>query len=393
MIKQTQTKLFASSDVGLDFCAGSINKFPEVFKKMLATGFNQQAVVSVSISGSQITLTYGVSHGYVADRVLQVTASGGFNKQVYIDSVNGNNVICTVLDGSTTGLTGTINTKVAPLGWDIVYEVANIHVYKMKHIDDTDMYVRMCFQNNTSQRNAVAVCIGKTWDSATGFITDENAFQDTKDCMQPLTANVSRVAWNTYLAGYANASYSSGYSEFGLAMIFVGSPYHLGFSMTERSAHNIFGIFPKATHDYAVLDYPVLVSQYNNGIYAVNSGNFAKFSNSANAVYVGNIRCSIDFIETPTNSFLPSAIDSFNTTTLRPFKLSEINTGQHLGYMYGLYFCMYDASNRPAFNKFTTPLISTDVDFESLVIVMGSASESYYPNYVAFVVEEIKHGI
>lgn len=393
MIKQTQTKLFASSDVGLDFCAGSINKFPEVFKKILVTGFNPQTVNSVNIVGSTVTLTYGVTHGYVADRVLQVTASGGFNKQVYIDSVNGNNVICTVLDGSTTGLTGTINTKVAPLGWGIVYEVANIHVYKMKHIDDTDMYVRMCFQNNTSQRNAVAVCIGKTWDSATGFITDENAFQDTKDCMQPLTANVSRIAWNTFREGYANESYSSGYSEFGLAMAFVGSPYHLGFSMTERYAHNIFGIFPKATHDYAVLDYPVLVSQYNNGIYAVNSGNFAKWNNSANAVYIGNIRCSIDFIETPTNSFLPATIDSFNTTTLRPFKLSEINTGQHLGYMYGLYFCMYSDSNRPAFDRFATPLISTDVDFENLVIVMGSAVENYYPNHVAFVVEEIKHGI
>ena len=110
MIKQTQTKLFSSSDVGLDFCAGSIIRFPEVFKKILVTGFNPQIVNSVSISDSTITLTYGVNHGYVADRVLQVTASGGFNKQVYIDSVNGNNVICTVLDGSTTGLTGTINT-------------------------------------------------------------------------------------------------------------------------------------------------------------------------------------------------------------------------------------------------------------------------------------------
>ena len=69
MIKQTQTKMFDFSDVGLDFCAGSKNKFPEVFKKMLATGYNPQTASSVSISGDQITLTYGVRVDY--DRKLK----------------------------------------------------------------------------------------------------------------------------------------------------------------------------------------------------------------------------------------------------------------------------------------------------------------------------------
>ncbi len=77
MIKQTQTKMFDFSDVGLDFCAGSKAKFREVFKKMLSTGYNPQTVLSVSISGNQVTLTYGTNHGYVADRVLLLTATGG----------------------------------------------------------------------------------------------------------------------------------------------------------------------------------------------------------------------------------------------------------------------------------------------------------------------------
>ena len=299
MIKQTQTKMFQSSDVGLDFCTGSINVFPDRFKKMLATGFNEKTVNSVAISGSTITLTYGVTHGYVADRVLQVTASGGFNKEVYIDSVSGNDVVCTVIDGITTGLTGTITTKVASLGWTLEYEVGNVHVYKMKHFDDTDMYVRMCFQNNTAQRNGVSVCIGKTYDNATGFITDTNSLEHTRNTTTPFATNDRDrvVAWNTMYPGYANATYTSGYSQFGLAIAIVGSPYHLGFSMTERNAHNIFGIFPKATHNYAVLDYPVLVSQFVSNNSPPNSGNFAKWNSSANAVYVGNIRCSIDFIE------------------------------------------------------------------------------------------------
>lgn len=409
MIKQTQTKMFQSSDVGLDFCAGSINKFPEVFKKMLATGFNEQTVNSVAISGSQITLTYGVTHGYVQDRVLQVTASGGFNKEVYIDSVSGNDVVCTVIDGVTTGLTGTITTKVASLGWSIVYEVGNVHVYKMKHFDDTDMYVRMCFQNNTAQRNGVSVCIGKTYDNATGFITDVNSLEHTRNTTTPFAPNDTNwwVAWNAFYSGYADATYTSGYSQFGLPMVFVGSPYHLGFSMAERSGHNIFGIFPKVTHDYAELDYPVLVSQWTLRDISPNSGNFARSSLSACAIYIGKQRfrfsmtrdvnsIATDYSDTTgsaVSSFIPSALDTFNTTTLQPLALYEYSTGQHFGYMYGLYLCMYDSSNRPYFDKFTTPLISYDVDFNNIVAVVGSAAETHYPDYVAFVVEKIKHGV
>lgn len=51
---------------------------------------------------------------------------------------------------------------------------------------------------------------------------------------------------------------------------------------------------------------------------------------------------------------------------------------------------MYDSSNRPYFDRFTTPLISYDVDFNNIVAVIGSASETYYPDCVAFVVEKIK---
>lgn len=387
MIKQTQTKLFRSSDVGLDFCAGSIIRFPEVFKKILVTGFNPQIVNSVSISGSTITLTYGVTHGYVADRVLQVTASGGFNKEVYIDSVNGNNVICTVLDGSTTGLTGTINTKIASAGWDIVYEVGNIHIYKMKHFDETDRFVRMCFQTNTAQRNAVAVCIGKTYDSATGFITDEHSYTASRNVMLPFAAG---VVWNTFYDGNYNNNASG---TFGNAAVIVASPYHLGFSMTERDSQNIFGIFPKSTHDYPQLDYPVLVSQYS-GENIPNSANFARWGNANNAIHIGNIRFE-HILTLPSSSYLPSSLDEFNTTTLQPYPLIEINTGQQLGYMYGLFHVQYASNNRPAFNRFSTPFFSMDVDFESLIAVMASTIESYgtHVDYVAFVVEEIKHGI
>lgn len=143
-MKQTQTKFYDFSDVGLDFSAGSKALFPDRFKKMLALGYNPQTASSASITGNQVTLTYGVTHGYVADRVLQVTAAGGYNKEVYIDSVTSSTV--TFTDATATGLTGLISTKVAPLGWELMYEVANIHVYKFKQLDESDVFMRVVFR-------------------------------------------------------------------------------------------------------------------------------------------------------------------------------------------------------------------------------------------------------
>src|SRR5690606_4254920 len=164
VMKQTQTILFDFSDVGLDFCAGSKNLFPDRFKKMLALGYNERTVSSVAVVGNQVTFTYGGTHGYVADRVLKVSApellsinSGEF----VIDSVTENTVTMTI-DGTPASIAGNFTTKVAPLGWDLVYELNHIHIYKFKHIDDSDMYARLCFQNATASgnRNCIAVGIG-----------------------------------------------------------------------------------------------------------------------------------------------------------------------------------------------------------------------------------------
>ncbi|WP_250852373.1 hypothetical protein [Acinetobacter sp. ANC 5414] len=98
-MKQTQTKLFDFSDIGLDFCAGSKALFPDRFKKMLALGYNVQTVSSVMVSGNQVTFTYGGAHGYLADRVLKVD-SGALpsvnNGEFWIDSVTTNSVTFTL---------------------------------------------------------------------------------------------------------------------------------------------------------------------------------------------------------------------------------------------------------------------------------------------------------
>ena len=142
-MKQTQTKLFDFSDVGLDFCAGSKNLFPDRFKKMLALGYNEQTVSSVAITGNQVTLSYGVSHGYVADRVLKVNApellsiNGG---EFVIDSVTENTVTMTI-DGAPALIAGNFTTKVASLGYQLVYEQNPVQLYKFKALDESDLFL------------------------------------------------------------------------------------------------------------------------------------------------------------------------------------------------------------------------------------------------------------
>lgn len=412
MIKQTQTKYFDFSDVGLDFCSGSKNKFPEVFKKMLNTGYNPQTVASTSISGNQVTLTFGVNHGYVADRVLLVTATGGFSKEVYIDSVTSNTI--TFTQAVTTGLSGTITTKVASLGWELVYEVGNIHIYKMKHINDTERYVRFCFETVSENRNAVAICIGKTANLATGIINDPLALQSTASLTSPSAANLPK--WDTHRVGSAHNdwTYSQGFSTYGKGCC-VGSNYHFSFlsgdGYNANAPHHIFGIFPSVCFNYEALDYPVLIAvaaptagSVAGSIY----GNFSRNSGACGHASIGNIRVRFDAQTTvsnslmsgdissaPATSFLSSELDNFYTTTARPLEIYEASTSQHIGYIYGIYQCMYRQPDQPVINISNSPHITTDIDFDNRIVVAISASNStndLNARFIAIPIEEIKIG-
>ncbi|AWL29344.1 hypothetical protein DJ533_12570 [Acinetobacter defluvii] len=406
MHKQTQTKLFDFSDVGLDFCAGSKNLFPDRFKKMLAQGYNEKTANSVTISGSTITLTFGVTHGYVADRVLQVTAAGGFNKEVYIDSVTENAVTCTVLDGVTSGLTGTVTTKIASLGWEIVYEQAHIHIYKFKHIDDTDMYARLCFQNATAagNRNCIAVGIGRTVDLALGHITDPNCMPDLATCATVADAT-SNLRWdftNSTAATFNNYTYSQGFSTFGQGKI-VGSPYHLiaMYRLSSGSGLNAFcGVVPFIS-SYENINYPALLCS-NNGA----ATTAASYQIGAGRILVGKILCGTAYTSSngtiyPTNtmasSFLSNKVDGFNTTTCEPYRLYEDETNQFLGcFAGGIFHVLYGSSDRPNIqNESESPTLTLDIDFKNLVFIQGissGGSSSIPRHYIAVPVEEIKIG-
>lgn len=409
-MKQTQTKLFDFSDVGLDFCSGSKNLFPDRFKKMLALGYNEQTVSSVAVAGNQVTFTYGGTHSYVADRVLKVNApellsiNGG---EFVIDSVTENTITMTI-DGAPVSIAGNFTTKVASLGWELVYEQGVVHIYKFKSFDETDLFLRLCFQNTLNHRNVLSPCVGKTADLEAGVITDEHSLTANAS----LTTPIRGLLWD--FSQYANEShsnynYNQGYAEYGRAMV-VGSKYHIALNLFVGNASHlsrIYGVFPTASFNYSALKLPLLLgmqSPVNINATGYNGGQDGYLPGvGLSQAYIGKIPLCFQAIKSaesskylfyakpPTNeSFLSANIESFNTTTAWHLELYERSTSQFLGYAYGIFTCGFADTNKPASNNKTLPMLTTDADLELPLVLHAFGGNGTDSVYFALPLEEIK---
>ena len=403
MNKQTQTKMFDFSDPDLDFCSGSKNKFPGVFKKMLANGYNSKVVSNVVIAGDQVTLNYGVNHNYVADRVLAINTPGLVG-EFYIDSATTNTVTITVANVPTS-IAGGFTTKVASLGYELVYELGNIHIYKFKAMDESDLYLRLCFQNNASYRNRVSPCIGKTVDLSLGVITDPFALVANANILTP-----GVFAWEFSRPADSasnNYTYAQGYSLFGMGSV-IGSKYHLCFFSWSSFAHDYFirtnAIIPFSGFDYDALKYPVLLGEIygSPSLIGSNSGQLAA---QVGGAYVGNHRVifqestgmtslTLADFNNAKGSFLPADLDNFNTTTANLPPVFLHASGQFIGnFAGGLYFCRYNTVNAPSFSANTLPSIQVDAELKTKLVLHGmNAINNTERLYIAAPIEEIKIG-
>ena len=377
-MKQTQTKLFDFSDVGLDFCAGSKNLFPINFKKMFSLGYNEQTVSSVAVAGNQVTLTYGVSHGYAADRVLKVSApelSGINGGEFVIDSVTTNTITMTI-DGAPASIAGGFTTRIAPLGWEMVYESGYIQIFKFKDLDDSDLYIRFAHQSASTHRNTIMPCIGRTVDLVAGTITDENAYANGKSGNNSGQAMPKWEFTANWSGNYNSYTYSQGLSIFGKGAV-IGSPYHLiimSNTDTYNAAHTVInGFVPCNVLNYASLELPLLFTYNTN---ASGNDNRNQLYGSLLFGYVGNVKVS--FIQSNIaagNSFnAPQAfnsftnLDAFNTTTAEPIAIYEYSTKQFLGFVSGgIYIAKYATADQPAMTRTNAPVTTYDIDLNSLI--------------------------
>lgn len=404
-MKQTQTKLFDFADVGLDFSAVSKFLFQDRFKRILANGYNIQNVLSVSVVGNQVTFEYGVSHGYVADRVLKLGAgpltqiNGG---EFVIDSVTVTTVTLTI-DEVPLSIAGGFTTHIASLGFQIVYEQANIVVFKFKHVDESDRFLRLCFPTVASSVAAINVCVGRTFDSMTGFINDDLAFSGTK-AINELAVNANSVAWvlnNSTTANYNSYTYSQGYSQSGRANV-VGSPYHL-FILTSSGLSGrgrISGLFPAEFVDITSAKLAIkttLIAATSAAVDTLNQSNIfcgnvsLTFDDSRNASYIFKTSPGIA-------SFYSDDIEPFQVTSAYIGELFERSTGQYLGYpVGGVYLVRNGTTSAFAFSGDLSPVYETDFNQTNMVLIHSmtyastSASLSLSNHaFLAFPIEELK---
>lgn len=398
--------MFDFADIGLDFSAGSKSLFPDRFKKMLAQGYNTQTVSSVTVEGNQVTLNYGMNHGYAADRVLKLNTSALAdinNGEFVIDSVTTQTVTLTI-DNAPQSIAGNFTTYIAPLGWELVYEKSNVHIYKFKHIDESDLYLRICFQTNASHRNAIVVAVGKTADLALGTINDINVPGNLGTVTNSDNASPA-MRWDFTDAASStpnNYTYSQGTSTYGRGVI-VGSIYHIVTMINSYSANTedaragarcLFSILPTYCFNYENLNYPIVIGD-NQGSTSIIKPSVQ--SGAGFLAYVGRHQVAIDIAKTQTgielyypqagDSILPPSIDTFNTTASRPIQLFEYSTKQFIGFISGgLQTLSIGPLNMPVLSSVnTSPIFTKDIDLDSNVCVHGIGRL-----WVAVPIEEIK---
>lgn len=398
-MKQTQTKCFEFSDVGLDFCVASKTLFPSAFKKMLVTGYNQQTVSSVAVTGNKVVLTYSLNHNYIASRILKVesgalsTINGG---EFCIDSVTPNTVTLTI-DSAPTTINGSFTTVIAPLGWDLVYEQPYIHVYKLKALDETNLYLRLCFQNQMARRNCISPCIGNSYNATTGAITDTNSLAVNRSITSPGNGfkwEMSHSAENTF----NNSNYADGLSTHGKATA-IGSKYHFVIASSTYASSwfgRINGFVPVATLDYPKLKYPVLLGETYGDITSTGYPQSVPYGKA----YIGSFEVlfskdALFSFPQAQASFLPTSLDTFNTTVATSSDIYEAVSKQRIGQLNGgIYIACYSETNTPSTDPLVSPVKTTEVDFSNTVYLhhIASASMAGYTVFFAIPVEEIKIG-
>lgn len=405
-MKQTQTKLFDFADVGLDFCAGSKSLFQDRFKRMLALGYNSQTVVSVSVVGNQVTFEYGVSHGYVVDRVLKVI-SGPLalinNGEFVVDSVTATTLTMTI-DGAPISIAGNFKTTVAPLGYELVYESGFIQIFKFKDLDESDLYIRFAYQTGPTHRNTIMPCIGRTVDLETGTITDTTSYPNGRTGNNAGQAMPKWEFTANWASTYNTYTYSQGSGVFGKGVV-IGSPYHLlilSNTDTSHAVHTVInGFVPSRTLNFDSLNLPVLFLYNTNA-----SGNDNRSTHYGNLFtgYIGGVRVSFkqdtvaagDPFNAPLANSSFISLDTFNTTTAEPIGIYEYSTKQFLGYVSGgLYLAKYAVTNQPQLVRASAPIATYDIDLENSVYLHGIGIYAVSTTslvVLAVPVEEIKIG-
>lgn len=101
--------------------AGSNGQMLQVLDGCLINGFNPQTVTIATKTATTVTLTFGVSHGYELSQIIAVSGAtdAALNGQHRVTAKTATTITIDAAGVAVT--TGTITTKISPLGWESIF--------------------------------------------------------------------------------------------------------------------------------------------------------------------------------------------------------------------------------------------------------------------------------
>jgi hypothetical protein len=138
-------KVFHSGQTSAPTSSGEVGKMVAILDACLVDGFNTKTPTAISVASNVVTVT-ATSHGYNQWDVVEisgVTDKTELNSEWIITSAVTDSFTFTSSTSTDGSAAGTFSSKIAPLGWEIVFTDTNKRVYRSTNGISTGCYLRV----------------------------------------------------------------------------------------------------------------------------------------------------------------------------------------------------------------------------------------------------------
>lgn len=197
----TAVKLFESTQVGAPSLSGTAGNLISLLDACLVNGFNLQTLDSITRVGATATASRAAGANLREhDVVLHAgAAQSEYNGEFRIFNVTSTSYDFTVTGTPATPATGTITSKIAPLGWTKAFGGTNKAAYRSADVTGTQLYLRV---DDSNAKYAIA----EGYETMTDVDTGTGKFADSTSLWHKSnTADAALKSWT--LHGDAAAFY------------------------------------------------------------------------------------------------------------------------------------------------------------------------------------------
>jgi hypothetical protein len=169
--------LLRSTDTGAPVLSGTAGALIALLDACLQDGYNSKTIQSITRSGAVATVTYATAHNYANDNLTKVQISGcdqaeynGIQQITYVSST----VFTFAVAGTPASGSGTMVSKVAPLGWSKAFAGTNNGAYRSNEVTGTRLYLRV--DDNNSNADTYKTAFMRGYEAMTDANTGTGPF-------------------------------------------------------------------------------------------------------------------------------------------------------------------------------------------------------------------------